>query len=50
MNKLSAEILKVNQFAQKLYEEKNNDKVVNFLISLDFLVKGVLTHWHIKLD
>ena len=50
MNKLSAEILKVNQFAQGLYLKKNDDKVVNFLISLDFLVKGVLTHWHIKLD
>jgi hypothetical protein len=30
--------------------KKNDDKVINFLISLDFLVKGVLTHWHIKLD
>lgn len=45
MNKLTAEILKVNQFAQGLYFKKNNDKVVNFLISLDLLVKGVLTHW-----
>lgn len=49
MNKLSAEILKVNSFAQGFYFKKNNDKVVNFLISLDFLVKGVLTHWQIKL-
>ena len=39
MNKLTAEILKVNQFAQGLYFKKNNDKVVNFLISLDLLVK-----------
>ena len=50
MNKLTAEILKVNQFAQGLYFKKNNDKVVNFLISLDLLVKGVLTHWQIKLQ
>jgi hypothetical protein len=49
MNKLSAEILKVNQFAQGFYIKKNNEKVVNFLISLDLLVKGVLTHWQIKL-
>ena len=50
MNKLTAEILNVNQFAQGLYFKKNNDKVVNFLISLDLLVKGVLTHWQIKLQ
>lgn len=49
MNKLSAEILKVNAFAQGLYKQQPNDKVINFLISLDFLVKGVLTHWQIKL-
>lgn len=49
MNKLSAEILKVNLFAQGLYQIKANDKAINFLISLDFLVKGVLTHWQIKL-
>ena len=50
MSKLSAEILKVNQFAQGFYIKKNNEKVVNFLISLDLLVKGVLTHWQIKLQ
>jgi hypothetical protein len=50
MNKLSAEILKVNQFALGFYNKKNNEKVVNFLISLDLLVKGVLTHWQIKLQ
>lgn len=50
MNKLSAEILKVTQFAQGFYLKKNNDAVINFLISLDLLVKGVLTHWQIKLS
>jgi hypothetical protein len=45
MNKLSAEILKITQFAQGFYFKKNNDAVINFLISLDLLVKGVLTHW-----
>ena len=29
--------------------QQQNDKLINFLISLDFLVKGVLTHWQIKL-
>jgi len=50
MNKLSAEILKVTQFAQGLYLRKKDERVVQFLISLDFLVKGVLTHWQIKLS
>lgn len=26
-----------------------NEQVISFLISLDFLVKGLLTHWQIKL-
>lgn len=49
MNKLSSEILTVNKFAQCLYLKNKNEKVVNFLISLDFLVKGILSHWQIKL-
>lgn len=50
MNILSAEILKVTKFAQGLhYFEKDKEKIINFLISLDFLVKGVMTHWQIKL-
>jgi hypothetical protein len=32
-----------------MYLENKNDKVISFLISLDFLVKGVLSHWQIKL-
>jgi hypothetical protein len=51
MNQLSAEILKVTKFAQGLhYFKKDKDKIINFLISLDFLVKGVMTHWQIKLQ
>ena len=50
MNLLSSEILKVNQFAKILYTQKNNEKVINFLISLDFLIKGILSHWQIKLN
>ena len=49
MNILSSEILTVNKFAQGLYLKNNNEKVINFLISLDFLVKGILSHWQIKL-
>ena len=47
MNRLSAEIIKINHFAQSLYVKKGqeNDKVIQFLICLDFLVKGVLSHW-----
>lgn len=30
--------------------ERRNDQVVNFLISLDFLVKGLLSHWQIRLS
>ena len=29
---------------------RRNDQVVNFLISLDFLVKGLLSHWQIRLS
>ena len=49
MNLLSAEIMKVNLFAKQMYLNENNDKCINFLLSLDLLVKGVLTHWQIKL-
>lgn len=45
LNKLSSEILKISKFAKELYLNKNNEQVISFLISLDFLVKGVLSHW-----
>jgi hypothetical protein len=47
--KLSKEILKVNQLAQLFYSKEKRDQAVTFLISLDFLLKGVLIHWQIKL-
>jgi hypothetical protein len=50
MDKLSGEILKVNSFAYGLYQREKNENVINFLISLDLLVKGILTHWQIKLS
>ena len=50
MNKLSAEILQVNQYAQDLYKKSNNDTVVNFLVCLDFLIKGLLAHWQTHLS
>lgn len=50
LNKLSSEILKISKFAKGLYWSKKNEQVISFLISLDFLVKGVLTHWQIRLS
>ena len=48
--KLSKEILKVNNLAQLLYSREKKDQAITFLISLDFLLKGVLIHWQIKLN
>ena len=54
MTRLSAEILKVNQLTLGLYSKNGNEaskpRAINFLICLDFLVKGVLSHWTIKLQ
>lgn len=36
--------------SNSLATEKKNDQVVNFLISLDFLVKGLMSHWQIRLS
>lgn len=47
--KLSSEILKVNPFAQGLYSMEKKEQAIQFLICLDFLIKGVLIHWSIKL-
>ena len=49
MHKLSSEILKVNPFAQGLYSVEKREQAIQFMICLDFLVKGVLIHWSIKL-
>lgn len=49
MSKLSSEILKISQFAKGLYKSKANEQVINFLISLDFMIKGLLSHWQIRL-
>jgi hypothetical protein len=48
--KLSKEILKVNNLAQLLYSKEKKEQAITFLISLDFLLKGVLIHWQIKLN
>ena len=45
---LSSEILKVNPFAQGLYSLEKKEQAIQFLICLDFLIKGVLIHWSIK--
>ena len=49
LHKLSSEILKVNPFAQGLYSAEKKEQAIQFLICLDFLIKGVLIHWSIKL-
>ena len=49
MLKLSGEIVAVNQLAQALYGMKRREQAVQFLVCLDFLVKGLLVHWQIKL-
>ena len=46
---LSSEILKVNPFAQGLYSLEKKEQAIQFLICLDFLIKGVLIHWSIKM-
>jgi hypothetical protein len=48
--KLSAEILRVNTLAQMLYEKQKKEQAIQFLICLDFLLKGVLIHWQIQLS
>ncbi len=46
--KLSPEILRVNQFAVLFHKKDKTEKVFQFLICLDFLVKGVLIHGQLK--
>lgn len=56
LSKLSSEILKVSLLARGLSQgdaprqRKKHEQVVNFLVSLDFLVKGLLSHWQIRLS
>ena len=43
--------MKISFLARGLAKHKrNHDLAVNFLVSLDFLVKGLLSHWSIKLN
>ena len=42
---VTSEILKISKFAKGMYLRQKNEEVISFLISLDFLVKGVLSHW-----
>jgi hypothetical protein len=49
LNKLSSEILKISHFAKPLFKKHSNDQLISFLISLDFQIKGLLSHWQIKL-
>lgn len=47
--KLSAEILRINTYAQLFHNQQNTKLANHYLICLDFLVKGVLIHWQVKL-
>lgn len=44
--KISSEILTVSPFAQSfLAPKEKSDVAMQFMICLDFLLKGVLIHW-----
>jgi hypothetical protein len=47
--KLSPEILRVNQFTQPIHCKDKQELVCQFMICLDFLLKGCLVHWQLKL-
>jgi len=47
--KLSPEILRINQFAALFHIKEKRQQAIQYLICLDFLVKGVLIHWQVKL-
>jgi hypothetical protein len=53
LSQLSAEIRKVTEFAKsrgdKNSVDSKRDASMIFLVSLDYLVKGLLTHWQITL-
>ena len=36
--------------AKALQKNQNCDKAINFLVSLDFLIKGLTSHWNIRLS
>ena len=51
LSQLSGEIMKVTEFAKSNENsvDTKREKSMIFLISLDYLVKGLLTHWQITL-
>ena len=52
LSTLSGEIMKIAGFAKAssyLDKKGNKDSAMTFLISLDYLVKGLFTHWQITL-
>jgi hypothetical protein len=52
LSTLSGEIMKIAGFAKAspyLAKKGNKDSAMTFLISLDYLVKGLFTHWQITL-
>lgn len=49
LHKPSPEILAVATFAKGLYKQKQMEQMLQFMICTDFLIKGKLLHWQIKL-
>lgn len=52
LSTLSGEIMRIAGFAKassSLSKNNNKDSAMTFLISLDYLVKGLFTHWQITL-
>mmetsp|Transcript_12903 Transcript_12903/g.12795 ORF Transcript_12903/g.12795 Transcript_12903/m.12795 type:complete len:184 (+) Transcript_12903:383-934(+) len=50
MDKLSSEIKKLSAFTKHLYLQEKSENALQFMVCLDFLTKGLLAHWQIKLS
>jgi hypothetical protein len=48
--KLSAEILFINKYASLFHKSSKREPAIQYMICLDFLLKGMLIHWSVKLN
>jgi hypothetical protein len=49
LHKISSELSNVLQIKDILFEDKQNKlSLFKFLVSLDYVVKGLFHHWNIK--
>ena len=46
----SSEILDLSKLIPNHIDEAKRQSVVTYLVSLDYLVKGIYTHWLVKLQ